>query len=448
MSNYIFYIIIIILFLIIYLNFNNIRINILVFLILNRGLLAPNCFWWNISTLFLQDANGINIFNKLKKEYGNMIPINIFGTSMYLVTDVNSIKQMLNLSPNTFCVGKLKYNFFKPFMELNVGVSKGCPWKRRRILNQEVLFTNYLHKYANHYNQIINNLLQQHQPKNFNEFMNTSKHIVSRIVFNKEMIPEKIFKIFSLANSLQAVINPNFQLPHKINKFYRNYIWQQLQNPEPLSLVYLCQNSNLNKEELIDQVPHWIFPTGGIIHTVVPRTLVMLCNHPDKLHKLVKQIREIDIKNPMEIYNLTYLKYCILETLRLNNLVTSTFRTLCQDFRFENGKYFKKGSQFLILNNPILRDPECFKDSNKYIPERWNDELEDSYCTLTFNQGPQKCPGKDISLFLMESLIVHYLKYTNVLSGQKSLKCIKINTNHIPQMINPCTITFSVNSIN
>ena len=31
--------------------------------------------------------------------------------------------------------------FFKSFMKDNVGVSKGCPWKHRRILNEKVLDT-------------------------------------------------------------------------------------------------------------------------------------------------------------------------------------------------------------------------------------------------------------------------------------------------------------------
>ena len=442
MNKTIIFFIIFILVFIIYWNFNNIRINILVFLILNRGLLAPNCFWWKISDTFLQDSSGVKLYYNLKQNYGNMIPINIFGTPMYMVTDVNYIRQMLNHSPDTFCVGKFKYNFFKPFMELNVGVSKGCPWKKRRILNQEVLFTNYLHIYADHYNNIIKNLLQNHQPKNFNKFMNTSQYFVSPVVFNKKKIPDDIFKIFQLANSLQAVINPNFKLPNKINNFYRKFIWNELQNPQPFSLVSLCQNSNLYKEELIDQVPHWIFPIGGIIHTVVPRTLVMLCNHKRVFEKLLEQLRQINIDNAIEIYNLTYLKYCILETLRLNNLVTSTFRTLCQDFKFEDGRYFKKGTQFLILNNPVLRDPDIFKYPNKFIPERWNKNLENSYYNLTFNQGPQKCPGKDISLFLIESYIVHYLNYSGVLSRKKNLKSIKIDTNNIPQMINPCLIKF------
>jgi len=437
------FIILIIIFLIIYQNLTNLRINLMVFLIVNRGLLSPNCFWWNVSSKITSDANGVNLYYKLKNDHGNMVPINIFGTPMYMVTDINSIQQILDKSPDTFCVGRLKYNFFKPFMELNVGVSKGCPWKRSRKLNEKVLFTNYLHLYADYYNRIINQYLQEHQPKNFNEFVDASQHLVSRVVFNKKMIPNQIFEIFQIANSLNAVVSPNFKIPKHINNFYRNFIWNELQNPQPYSLISLSQNSDLNKEELIDQVPHWIFPINGIIHTVVPRTLIMLCNHPDIFKKLILKLHEINIDNAMDIYNLRYLKYCILETLRLNNLVTSTFRTLCQDYRFKNGKEFKKGDQFLILNNPVLRDENCFPHPNKYIPERWNDRLEDMYCNMIFNQGPQKCPGKELSLFLIASFIVHYLKHTRVLSGLITLECQKIDINNSPQMINPCTISFS-----
>lgn len=439
------YIILLLIFLLfIIVNWNNILINYMVFFIINRGLINPNCFWWNMSSLLLNDPNGVNLYNKLKIQYNDFVPINIAGTNMYLINNIDHIKEILNNSPNTFCVGRLKYNFFKPFMKLNVGVSKGCPWKRRRILNDEVLFNNQLHINANYYNYHINKILEKHIPINFTEFQETAKHIISRIVFNKEIIPEQIFKIFIIANTPWAVINPNFKLPNDINTFYRNFIWKELQNPRPNSLVSLCTNSNLEKEELIDQVPHWIFPIGGIIHTVTSRLLVMLCNNERVFKKLIRQLRQIDINDVNDINSEIYLRNCILETLRLNNLVTSTFRTLCEDYTFKDGKSFNKGTQFLILNNPILREKECFIEPDKYIPERWNDKLEESYCSIMFNQGPQKCPGKEISIFLIKSFIIHYLKHSGVLYGDRNIITQKIDKNNIPQMINPCQITFKI----
>jgi cytochrome P450 len=438
------YIILLILILFIIINWNNILINYRVFFIINRGLINPNCFWWNMSSLLLNDPNGVNLYNKLKSQYGEMVPVNVLGTNMFLVNNINHIKEILDHSPDTFCVGRLKYNFFKPFMRLNVGVSKGCPWKRRRILNDDVLFNNQLHIYADYYNYHINKILEKHIPLNFEEFQETAKKIISRTVFNKEMIPEQIFKIFAIANTPSAVINPNFELPKDINKFYRNFIWEELQNPQPNSLVSLCADSNLEKEELIDQVPHWIFPIGGIMHTVTTRALVMLCNDKRVLNKLIRQLRQIDINDANDIYRQRYLRNCILETLRLNNLVTSTFRTLCEDYTFKDGRSFNKGTQFLILNNPVLRENECFEESDKYIPERWNDVLEKSYCSIMFNQGPQKCPGKEISIFLIKSFIIHYLKHTGVLYGDRNLITQKIDQNKIPQMINPCQVAFQI----
>ena len=444
MTNMWFLVIILLVVIFIYLNYDNIRINLLVFLIVNRGLLAPNCFWWNVSSLLLQDSNGVNLFNELKQKYGDKAPINVMGTDMFLIMNIGQIKEILDNSPNTFCVGKLKYNFFRPFMIKNVGVSKGCPWKRRRTLNEDVLFTNYLHKYANYYNQVISEILHETIPTNFTHFLQVAKKIISRVVFNKPIIPAKIFEIFSTANSLDAVLNSHFQLPKQLDAFYRNFIWTELQNPQPFSLVSLTQSTNLHKDALIDQVPHWMFPIGGIIHTVSARTLVLLCNHRDIFDKLLQQLQEIDVNNAMDIHNVYYLRCCILETLRLNNLVTSTFRTLCEDYTFKDGTYLKKDTQLLILNNPILRSPECFDSPNKFIPDRWNEKLEASYCTLTFNQGPQKCPGKDLSLFLVESLIVHYLEHSGVLHGKAKLDSQKLDVNNIPQMIDPCSITFTI----
>ena len=428
----------------IYFNYDNIRINLLVFLIVNRGLLAPNCFWWNISSLLLQDSNGVNLFNELKQKYGDQAPINVMGTDMFLITNIPQIKEILDHSPDTFCVGELKYNFFRPFMIKNVGVSKGCPWKRRRAVNETVLSTDFLHKYANYYNQAISEILKGTIPTDFPQFLEVAKKIISRVVFNKPMIPSRIFEIFSTANSLDAVLNSHFQLPKQLDAFYRNFIWDELQNPQPLSLLSLTQPTNLGKDALIDQVPHWMFPIGGITHTVSARTLVLLCNHGDHFNKLLRQLRAINVNDAMDIHNIYYLRCCILETLRLNNLVTSTFRTLCKDYRFKDGTHLRKDTQLLILNNPILRSPECFDSPNKFIPERWNEKLESSYCNLTFNQGPQKCPGKDLSLFLIESVIVHYLEHSGVLCGKTRLNSQKLDVNNIPQMIDPCSITFTI----
>ena len=85
----------------------------------------------------------------------------MFGEKIYLVTNNRYIKDILDHSPNTFSVGNLKKKFFKAFMSKNVGVSTGCPWKKRRYINEMALVTDKLHQYSEKYNQDMINQLKK-----------------------------------------------------------------------------------------------------------------------------------------------------------------------------------------------------------------------------------------------------------------------------------------------
>ena len=97
-------ILILILLVIIYLFLNreNLKFAILNQLILLRGILAPDCTWFKVSDLLLNDGAGVNIYNNYKQKYGDFVPINMFGTKLYLVTNNKYVKTILNNSPNLF----------------------------------------------------------------------------------------------------------------------------------------------------------------------------------------------------------------------------------------------------------------------------------------------------------------------------------------------------------
>ena len=110
----------------------------------------------------------------------------------------------------------------------------------------------------------------------------------------------------------------------------------------------------------------------------------------------------------------------LLETLRLINPLITTFRSLSQDFKFDEKYFFKKGTQFLILNNPVLREKEYYEDPDKFIPDRWTHEMEKSYYAISFGQGPQKCPGKELVIYLAQSFLYNFI--TKVLNAKKEDK--------------------------
>ena len=277
--------------------------------------------------------------------------------------------------------------------------------------------------------------------------MKVGKLLVGKIVFNDKNIPEEVFNIFDKANDIRSLVFEDFHIDEKTMNTYLNYVKANIKTPQPHSLVELgvkyidyCPTATVTKDELLYQIPHWMFPTLGSFSSIVPRLLLLLANHPKSLLKLKKEINNSNIETEQGIYGLSYLRKCILETLRLNNTVVTMLRTLKKDYNFGKdglGREYKfeKGTQFVILTNPILREPEKFLQPNKFIPERWDKELEKSYYSIMFSQGPQNCPGKELAIFMIQSYIAHYLKNLNF-----KIKSRKINTEYIEQMINPCKI--------
>ena len=441
------YLILIFLLLLIYINKELLKVTALNLLVVLRGILSPNCKWYNISDLLLTDGSGLNLYNKFKNKYGDFAPSHMYGIKIYIVTNTKYIKTIFLNSPNLFSVGLLKKKFFKSFMSKNVGVSKGCPWKRRRKINDLALFTDKLHKYSPKYNNDIFKLILKFKNKTelkFENFRSMGQIMVNKIVFSSNNISNDIFKIFSNANSIEALYNNDFKINSKIYNNYSQILNHFIDNPNKNSLIELCMLYTKNKEEVFHQIPHFIFPIVGLFVTTIPRLLLLLCNHRYIFKKVIKEVYSINDKHPnkyKKIYQLIFLRKCILETLRLNNPVITTFRTLERDYKFDDKYSFKKGTQFLILNNAILREKVFFKQPNKFIPSRWTSKMEKSMYSVSFNQGPQRCPGKELAIYIAQSFIYNLIKIKKIDSKNKII-CKKINTKNISQVINPCNIKF------
>lgn len=362
-----------------------------------------------------------SIGNNLYKEFKNPInKINFYIFEIYLVKDISIIKYILNNSPCLFKVGILKYKFFKSFMDKNLGISNYPEWSWRRKFNENII-NQHLKNNVIVYKLNLNKYkIPEYIQMNFDDFMFDAKIIVKQIVFNNTEINDDVFDVFEQANSLWSIFDNDYKVD-------RTNFLKYLPFAKPGSMVHDAIYLNkLECNELIDQIPHWIFPIVGTISQSAPRLLLLLYHHPH----ILNGVKNGSIK----------LRFCILELLRLNCPVITMFRELAKDIKIENINY-SKGTQFVFLNNPIMRDINYFKDSNKFIPKRWENINENDFIVLMFSQGPQKCPGREIAINLLEKYIGEIIKY--------SYKAVpSIDVNNIPQMINPFKIILTVKKIN
>jgi cytochrome P450 len=414
------------------LDLNTLKVNIIVFLTLRRGIISQNCFWWGVNDTFA-DSTGAEVYQILKKQ-DRFVNLNIFGKQIYLVTDIRDIAQLLELSPNPFGPGTFKHNFFDTFIPRNVGISVNPDWKYKREYNDKVLETDRSHSMNPIFQTYIQEAFSNSNPKNFEEFTEFTRRLTSKIIFGTYEYNPIIYKIFKQADSiLSARFNINTVNADDLLEF-REYLYSQLKSPSPNTLLQQANKYHMMIpiDDVIDQIPHWIFPIAGLFSVHLPRLLVLLANHPKELSNVVEEIKEITV-----FTRESYIRKCILELFRLNNAVNSTFRGLTESFTFENSQQtFEPGTQFVFFNNPVLRD--VFEYPNEYKPARWNQELEESYKALMFNQGNQKCPGKELVLSLIGIGLKCYLETNNYTVRTN----IKLDPSFIPYILNPCTIAF------
>lgn len=425
------------------------KINIFTFFIVKRGIITGFPFWWRLSEIFLKDASGIELIYELKKKYQTpIVDVNLFGTPMGCVLDNGVLREILDNSPYIFEVGSMKYEMFETFMKDNVGVSGGEQWERRRKLNEIVLSTGSLHPKNYNFHQIIGEGLDKFETKTPEDFYQFSKYCTARIVFGTEKYDESIYNIFKEANQISTFLFDSYDVSKETKTRYNNYLMNAIKNPHPNSLVQLCVENEVNQYEILHQIPHFIFPILGGLQANSSRLLFLLYNHPKVLNKVITEIKTLYLDTPKNeqskiIRNMSYLRKCIMELLRLNNPVVSMMRTLNRDYKFKNDtKVYPKGYQFLILNNPVLRDPEFFDNPNQFIPERWTPELEKSYYAISFSKGPQECPGKDVAIYIVASFTVQYLIKKDIINHPNYLQTKKTNINNLPQMINPFGLYF------
>ena len=69
--------------------------------------------------------------------------------------------------------------------------------------------------------------------------------------------------------------------------------------------------------------------------------------------------------------------------------------------------------------------------------------MEKSYYAISFNQGPQQCPGKELAIYLIQCFIYNFIKVKNI-THQTIIKTLSLDTDNIPQVINPCSIQIQI----
>jgi len=316
------------------------------------------------------------------------------------VTNFDVVEYILTNSPFIFGPGKLKVSFFNNFMPDNLGISFPDKWKSRRTFNERILNTDkkYHDLYPNIQKIVSTELLvffNSEENINFENLTYHARNIAMEIIFGYKDV--KIYEIFTDTNSISKIIFSE----KKTHCIISEYISKSTRKNSFISLITDDDFSKDDILKVVNQVPHWLFPMTGLINVMFLRMLYLLFTSDWKC----PEINSLD--DPI-------LDNIVFESLRLNNPVLTFFRKCLEKTKFkidsENDIIFEKDEEILILSNPLLRDPNIFKDPNTFNPDRWKDSSLFRYLIM-FGLSHQTCPGKNLSLLILKISLLTTLSH-------------------------------------
>ena len=185
-------------------------------------------------------------------------------------------------------------------------------------------------------------------------------------------------------------------------------------------LKHLIDNPLRGREKDIKHVFAMLY--GATVNTI-PSILLALVTvsmneHREYLDKLMKFIDDLDDMNEMNISNLwkyDELDRVLNETLRLYPVRIITRVTKCRIKLDKTGFTVPKNSWFIMSPYLIHRDNKNYKNSNKFVPDRWIDEKYVRYMKsegkyMNFGFGAHSCMGRRFATMLFKTFFICCLK--------------------------------------
>ncbi|XP_077299454.1 cytochrome P450 9e2-like [Arctopsyche grandis] len=202
-------------------------------------------------------------------------------------------------------------------------------------------------------------------------------------------------------------------------------------------------------EELTAQALIFIFAGFDTTSTALSFLLHELAMNPEFQKKIHEEIDELMKNNSGKIdYNdlnkLKYLDMAVTETLRLwppvvalDRLCVKPYNLPIQNEASGVSHQMQPGDGLWIPVYSIQRDPQYFKNPNKFNPERFSNENKaeiDVNHYMPFGIGPRACIGSRFALMTFKIFAIHVLTNFEVLQCSKTMNPIKIKP-HLFNMV-------------
>ena len=397
-----------------------------------------------LRALSTAQANPIDLFVAMRKEYGDIVFLDIFIRENYFLFKPEYFRHVLSENYQNYRKGS-PYEKAELFLGQGMLNSEGSFWKRQRKLaqpaflkSQVALFSDMMLK---HCSTMGDEWAQQSEPFNMHdEMMRLTMNIIADAMFSMNLSKEagNVAEALAFLNEFASDrIRRNFNMPvlvptpenlkfmmysGRLNRLMYNIISERRSaspaqmSKDLLTALILSKDEEtgegMSDKELRDELMT-IFLAG---HETTAMAMTMfftnLAANPEVYRQVADEVRSVEIATVADLARLPYTTMVILENLRINPPAWIVGRRALADD--EIGGYLIKKD--IDISMPIIlthTDPQYYERPAQFYPEHFSEQAvkaRPKFSYLPFGAGPRICIGKSFAEQEMLLIAWYFLK--------------------------------------
>jgi cytochrome P450 len=389
-----------------------------------------------IGNIPLASRDPLSVFSRWAAEYGDMFYYRAGWIHVYFLNHPTLIESVLVRHYQNVLKDRVIQNSRWLFGE-GLLTSEGEHWKRQRQLSQPAFHRERIVSYADLMTHYAENMLGHWQDGQLvdihREMMNLTLRVVVRALFNVEveetqdissalnviirnsvgvrMILPPVLRLLPLPGmfELRRAVNRMNQAVDKIISLRRR---DSRETWDLLSMLMAARDedgSQMSDKQLRDEVMTFLLAGHETTALALSWAWHLLSQDSKAQQKLQQELASVlagRIPTVSDLPSLTFTESVIKESMRLYPPAWSVARQVIKDFEL-GGYRIPAGSNLVMSQWLMHRDPRFFSDPEKFNPDRWSSEeckRLPKFAYFPFGGGARQCIGA--SFAMMEAVLL------------------------------------------
>jgi len=373
-----------------------------------------------------------------RAQYGNIVFFRFLGSPVCLINDPAGIQQVLVTDHQNF-TKSMDYRALARVLGQGLLTSEGEFWRRERRLVQPAFSRDRILAYSSLMTSYTVRLIETWQDGEVRDLhrdmMHVTLQIAARSLFNVDIEAEAgtIGRALGIVMDEMPKLTGFAFLPDWIpvpglGPFYRalaeldRIVYGIIRDRRaggrhPADLLDMLldardeEGAGMSDEQLRDEVMTLLLAGHETTANTLAWTLYLLARNPEQQARLEAEVRGVLDGRPAgaaDLQQLPYTQMVLMESQRLYPPAWAVGRKALREFEI-CGYRLPAGTNVIVSQWVLHRDPRLYPDPECFDPERWREEAAGrrglpKFTYLPFGAGPRVCVGA--SLALTESALV------------------------------------------